>query len=509
MAEISRNTVLAITKETTEGTPVLPSAGTDAVTLQEGFTLTPSFDQLESAELQGSIGKALSVLGAEHPEASISHYMKTSGTEGTEPEFNHLLEAAFGTKVIASTQYDTVASSTAGTSSVAATIIVDTGEGVNFQRGQALLIKDGTNGYNVRNVFSVSSDTLTLGFNLLAAPALGVNLGKACLYKPADSGHPTLTLSEYRGNGGALEVIAGARVTQYGVDITAGDYVNQNFSLRGVGYYFDPINIAAADKYLDFTDDDGTFAAVVAVGLYKDPHDLASALQTAMNSANAGETHTVTYSDTTGKFTIKSTGTVLSLLWNSGTNTANTIGDKIGFVTGSDDSGTAAATGYTSDNAQIWTFPYTASYDTVNPFVAKANEAMIGDFKDYTCFAPSSVKFTLDDTAVDILSVCATSGISGSIISAREVGIDIAYQYTRHDADKFKRFRTGANIQFAYTGGEKSGGNWVAGKVFNIFCPTMTVNSFELVDNNGLVDVNLSLKAYVSSSLGEVYLNFL
>src|SRR5690606_17278141 len=126
-----------------------------------------------------SIGAAAPVLGAEAPALSLNHYLRHSGVEGQEPNFGLLLEGAFGDKSVASTEYDTVANSTAGSSSARAVVKVDSGEGVNFERGHALMIKDQTNGYSIRPVFSISSDDLSLGFNLGNAPGSGVNLGKA------------------------------------------------------------------------------------------------------------------------------------------------------------------------------------------------------------------------------------------------------------------------------------------------------------------------------------------
>lgn len=502
MAEQTRGTVLAIKEEVTEGTPVLPSAGTDFIALQDGFELAPSFNLLENNEIRSSIGKAKSITGLENPTASLDHYVRHSGVEGQEPNFGSLLEAAFGSVEVESTQYDTVPASTTSV------VKVDVAEGATFSRGQALLVKDGTNGYSIRPVFSIASDDLTLGFNLANAPASGVNLGKAVRYYPANSGHKSLTLTNYRANGGALEVIAGAKVNEMKMDVTAGELIKGSFSMQGIKYYFDPINIGATDTKLDFVDDDGTHAATIPSKLYRDPHELAQAIQDAMLTANTGKTPTVLYVDSSGKFTIKTTGTVLTLKFGTGVNLANSISDKIGF-TAADKSGTAATTGYTSDTAQSWAASLTPSYDNSDPLVAKNNEVLLGDSADSSCFCASSLTFTLSNNLQNIPCVCSESGVSGAVVNGRAVTVEIVGLLERHDAEKFKRFRANDETSFLFNFGTKSGGNWVAGKCGMLYIPTATISSFKLGDQDGLVTVEMTLTAFVDSSgNGEVYLNF-
>ena len=80
MAEVTRKSVLALVEEVTRGTAVAPSAATDYTALQEDVTLSPSFDELENAELSSSIGQKQVVLGIERPEMSFSHYLRASGS---------------------------------------------------------------------------------------------------------------------------------------------------------------------------------------------------------------------------------------------------------------------------------------------------------------------------------------------------------------------------------------------------------------------------------------------
>lgn len=491
MAIQTRTNRLAVVVESTEGTPVLPSAGTDFIAIQDDLAMAPEFEVLENAELTGSLGRAKPILGLENPTVSFSHYLRHSGTEGDAPGYGDLLQAALGTEDDAGVEHNTVASSTT------TVIKVDTGEGATYQKGQALLIKDGTNGYSVRHVESVSSDDLTIGFQVGTAPGTGVDLGEAITYLPADSGHQTLTIWEYLGNGGAVQMMAGGRVVDTVISMEAGQLINASYSLEGVGFYFDPITIDSDDIYLDFTDDGGTFAAQVTAKTYKDPYELASDLQSSMNTVQTGETHSVTYSPTTGKFTIAtSTSTVLSLLWNTGTNAANTIGDAIGFSVAANDTG---ATSYAADNAIDYSSPYTPSFDSADPIVAKNMTIRLGDQTDTVCFPASSITTTISTPKVDVLSACAVSGKSSSLISSREISVDLVGTIDQYDAEKFNRFRSNTTTRFQATAGEKTGSNWTAGSVVSLYSSDMTISSFEITDEDGLAIVNMTLTAFVNS----------
>lgn len=503
MAESTRKTVLAVTEEVTAGTPVLPSSGADYVTLQDGFELKPSFESIDNSELSPNVGSKAPILGIEAPTASVGHYFRHSGTEATAPNYDKLIKAALGAKVSAhATERATTTGSTAGTSSAAAIVKLAAG-GTDFERGKAFLLKDGVNGYAIRNVDAISTNDLTASFNLAGAPASGVNTGRAVLYKPSDT-PPSLTLPLYRGNGAALEVMAGSRVSEMTIEAKAGELLNMGFSLEGTKYHFNPIEITASTDTLDFSDG-STRVATVSSKLYKDPHELAQALQDAMNGVSSGIT--VAYSDSNGKFTITKASGTLSLLWNTGANTGQTIGGKLGFVTTSDDTG---ALTYTSDNAQSWASPYSPTSDAnVNPLVVKNSEVMIGDFDDYACSGAQSFKATIANTLQNVPDICEESGIAEKLLSQRVVSTDLVLTLRKHDADKFRRFRQGSDIKFAFNGGIKEGGNWVAGRCVNFYMPQAKVTSYAVTDTDGIVTIEMTLTAYVpANGDGEVYVNF-
>lgn len=495
----NRSSVMGVVIETTEAKAKKPTAGTDFIALQSGFQITPQFEELQSAELQaGSIGKSKSVLGNENPTCSFSHYMRHSGVEGQAPNFSPLVEALFGSKVVTAVERSAAAASTTKIVKLGA------GLGVNFKRGQALLVKDPA-GYSIRNVLSVVGDDLHLSQALPSAPGAGVNLGKAVLYEPAVVDHPTLTIWNYRANGGAIEAMSGSRVLDMSMNIQAGQQINASFNLAGVEYFFNPIEILATNNYLDFLDDATTRAVTVAAKLYKDPNDLASAIQTAMNALGSANVFTVTYSSSTGKFTIASDGATFELHWNTGAHAANSMGAALGFSLVADDTG---ALSYVADSVITLAAPYNPSYDTAQPLVAKSTEVMLGGEDDTACFGAQSINIKVGNQKSDIPDLCEDSGKSGSIISERDVTVEITALLKKFDVDKFTRFREGMNTALTFNAGEKSGGNWIPGKCVNFHIPTGTLTAFSVAEQNGLCVINLSLRAYVESGKGEVFLNF-
>jgi hypothetical protein len=496
MANIqTRTSALAIIKETTENTLKKPSAGTDFVALQDDFSLEPNFTSLDNAELKASLAPSKKILGTGAATASMSHYLRHSGTEGVAPGYGELLEALLGTVVTASTEYNTVASSTTSL------LKVDTGEGAQFQRGQLALIKDPTNGYRIRAIDSIYTDDLTMGFQLPNAPGTGVNLGKCVLYKPLDTtAHPTLSLWHYLGNGGALKAGSGMRVVSGSFDVTAGELINANYSLEGAGFYFNPIEIATGANAVVFDIGGSNLTATLTVGFYKTPIEAADALAAAM-TAQAGVAITVTYSSSTGKFTVsKATGS-LAIDWATGTNTA---GASFGFT--ADDTG---ALTYESDSAISLGAAYTPSYDSSDPLVAKENEVMLGLASEYVCFKASTFNVSINTPKGDKPSICATSGIDGSVITARETTITVSALLEQYDAKQFERLRQNTEIKFQFSFGSKSAGNWIAGKSGAIYSPTCSITSFTTEDADGLVQVNLELAAFANSSgQGEIYIGF-
>ena len=107
--------------------------------------------------------------------------------------------------------------------------------------------------------------------------------------------------------------------------------------------------IGATNKYIDFDEGGAELTATLTAATYTG-QTLCTEVKTQLDSAGA-LTYTVTYSESTGKFTIAATG-AFTIRWQSGTNTANTAGTPLGFNITANDTGEST---YTGDYVSIHT----------------------------------------------------------------------------------------------------------------------------------------------------------
>lgn len=508
MAFQTRSTVLAVKEETTEGELIQPAAGSEFTVLREGFTFEGAVENIETDELVNDIGQSKSFISKEVPAGTLPHYWKHSGVEGQEPDYGIIIESSLGAKVIVSTESVTDVGSTAG-SSTAAPVIVTTALN-ELERGMAVLIKDGTNGFSIRNITAVSDPDITLNYNLSAAPASGVDLGKAVLYKPAATGHPTYSAHLFQAsvNSANRQSIAGCRTTEVAMNMPANEFAEMNFSFEGIEFFYNPIVIDSTNFSLDFNDGGGEENAVIEQKTYKSPVDLAREIESKMN-ALTGDTITVIFNSTgvdAGKFNISTSGGVLSLLWDTGTNTATTIGTTIGFDVASDDTG---ATTYTSDNEQSYDPAFTPVFDAADALVVKENEIFIGDFTRNDCRQASVVTVTVGTPKSDVDDICAVSGVSESLILEREVTLAATLYLQKHEVSDFDNFINNTTTQMMFNGGTKTGGNFDAGKSINVFLESASITANVVADEDGIQVVNVEASAFVTSSTKDVFINFL
>lgn len=496
---LNRASIYAIKEEVTAGTYLPPSTGADFVPLRPGNELSFEPEILESDELLNDIGATKGLIGKEAVSGAHVAYLRHSGVEGQEPEVGLLYESVLGSKSIAAVEYDTVAASTISL------LKVNTGEGASFEVGEALLIKDATNGYSIRNISAITGDDLTLNFNVSVAPALGVNLGKAILYKPEAQGHPTFSTTKYLGNGFAIESSAGNTVTECSVTADANGFGEVNFSFEGTKYLYNAVTITSSNKYLDFTDDAGTFAAIVPEKIYNTPIDLAAALELSMNSVST-EDYSVSYNSNTGKFTIvTATSALFSILWNTGTNTASSIGTTLGFLVAANDTGSLT---YTSDNAQSYAASLTPTYDNADAIIIKGAELFIGTATDNLCVCAQSVSITVSKTVEDVDCICEETGVLEKIPTARTAEMQVTTVLKKYDAALLDALLKNTGISAMFNAGPKIGGNWAPGKCFNVYVKNCTVSAFK-TSGDSFIQVELTLRGFVTTNSKDIYLNFL
>lgn len=99
------------------------------------------------------------------------------------------------------------------------------------------------------------------------------------------------------------------------------------------------LEVTEDNKWLDFDEGAGELSVEVRAGFYT-PSELAEYIESEMNDLGS-ETYTVTFNRSTRKITIAATGS-FDLLWDSGTNTDDTIGELLGYTISADDTGASS-----------------------------------------------------------------------------------------------------------------------------------------------------------------------
>ena len=490
---------LYVVEETTGGTLKAPSSGAEALALQPGFEMSPNTDTQTNEELRASVGPSKPILGLERPTASFSHYLRGHGTQGSTPDFHLLLKSIFGSTSSNGTERATTTGSTT-------TVVNLSAGGTDFARGKAVLLKMAT--YEIRPVHSVSTNALTLGFALNNAPGSGINAGKCVNYTPVNSGHPTLSLWLYRANESNIEAMAGGLVSQLDIDVDVGNLINMSFQVQGTKFFFNPIIITSSNKYIDITTDNVTDdPATIAEGQYQTPQALCAAIVTALTAADPAYTFTCTFSRSTGKFTITASGgTVFSILWQSGANTANSAKTTLGFNNTND---TGALT-YTSDNAQSYADAQTPALDSSDPLVAKDMECLLGDQSSYIRPCIQTMRASIGLDVADVKCLTSSSGVDSKVVRRRNSSIEATFVLEKHEAELFDRYINNTETRFCFNFGPKSGGNWVAGKCGCLYVPQATVSAVRVGEADGTVIFLVTISPYVDSSGNpEIYMNLL
>lgn len=497
----NRKSVLALVEQI-DSKPIAPTNSNQYLALQQGFSFSPEFAELENAELKNSIGRAKTIMGVESPTFSNSHYLRASGVEGQAPNFGLLLKSLLGSQIVNAVEYDTVAGTTDSS------IQLGLGEAANFVKGQALLVKDTVNGYSIRNVLELdlALDTIELSQPVANAITDGTLLGKAITYQAESEGHPSLSIWGYRANGGAVELISDAKVSELGVEIAAGELINGSYTLAGIEYFFNPIEIVAGQTFVDIEIEGAvTISVSLKEGFYKDPHDLAESLTQLLQAGGASDL-VVTYDDE-GKFVFSKDAGSLDLLLDTGVNAANSAWNALGFIDLSAD--LTGALEYTSEVELEYEAPQSPQFDDAEPLVAKHNEVIIGDKDVSACFGARSLNLTVTNEVARQPNLCAPTGFKGQENTSRLVTIAVMATLQKHEAKFFRKFRKNENVQFTFNAGQRAGGQWKAGSCVNVFSPSMTISQWSLTDEDDIVVLEMQLTAYVKKNDKEFFINFL
>lgn len=491
---LQRATIFAVRQETTTGEYVAPNAGSQFVPLRPGNTLSFQAEELASDELLNDIGSAKSFTGKTTSEGSHSAYLRHSGVEGQEPQLGVMYESVMGDKTVNASEYTSQAGSNSSTVNVL--------NGANFYQGQALMLKNGS-GYQIRNIKSIAGNALTLNFKSSASTS-GLSLGKAITYLPVAQGHPTFSATKYLGNGHAIEATAGNTVTELSLTADANGFGEVEFSYQGTKYFFNPIEITASSKFIDWTDDSGSYSAEIAVKVYKTPIELADAIASAMSAAST-EVFQASYDKGVGSFTIETnTSSLFSILWSSGPNAGTTFGPKIGFSVAADDTG---ATTYSGSEISL-NSAISPAYDSADAIIIKGAELFIGTADDNQCICAQSVSMTVSKEVEDVDCICEEEGVKEKIAVSRAVEMTVTAVLNKHEATLLDALLKNSGISAMLNAGPKTGGNWVPGKCFNAYLQNCTVSSYTTTGDS-FIQAEITLKGFVTSSQKDLFINFI
>ena len=230
---VKNNTTWAVIVEDTEGTYKAPASGADYIqALADGAEMVPAKELLERNVFNGSLGKTTPRTGMRSVSGSLPVEMKAAPTEGAAPEYDPLLRAAIGQR----TDRSAVTTKTGNTASVLQIEDADIGD---FAVNDIVMVKEAGE-YHVSPISAVdttaSAANITLLLPMTGAPADNVVIAAAALYKVAESGHPSLSISKYI-EGAVLEQAQGCKVSSMALEnFTTGQIASLNFGFEGLTF---------------------------------------------------------------------------------------------------------------------------------------------------------------------------------------------------------------------------------------------------------------------------------
>lgn len=491
VASLKRASVSAIVEETTIGELKAPTAGSDFIPMRPGESMVAELGTLQPDTFINSIGATKPMAGKEGVSGAYPLYFKGKGADGY-PQYAPFLKSQFGSES-KRTSADTVAAGSTAS-------VINVADGTQYAVGQALLI----NG-EIRNVKSISTNALTMNFAFTAAPTTGDAIAKYYGFKPANSGHPSFSLWNYVASGTEIAAAAGCRTTSTNISMNANGLAEITFNYAGVKNYLNPITITSTNKYIDFENTSAvTKVATLEEKIYRSPQELADEITNKMTAAGA-EVYTCTFASVetnAGKFTITGPGT-FKLLWNTGTNTANSVKATIGYAN-TDDTGAAY---YLSDSAISYPVPFTPTYDSSDPIVLKSNELLIGDSTENLCRKASSLSVTIETPVTDVETICAASGVLEKLILSRAVRLTASILLEKHEIGMFDRLIQNKTTQAMINIGPVSSGDFVATKSINIYLGNASIVSRNRSGDDAIL-VDIEMSGFVTDTLDDVYLGF-
>jgi len=186
----------------------------------------------------------------------------------------------------------------------------------------------------------------------------------------------------------------------------------------GWGYFIIYAGGGTQNNKIDFDEGGAELTATLTASTY-DADTLATEIKTQMDAAG-GLTYTVSYSDSTNKFTI-SAGANFTLKWSTGTNASDSVADTIGFATAADDSG---ASTYTADEIRIH------HTEAINIDLGSAQTVHAAMVRGHNFQSTATVKFQYSDDDFTTVAGSWTFTIQDDILAYQSTA-GVTYRYWR------------------------------------------------------------------------------
>jgi hypothetical protein len=478
MAYVAMKTaVVYVTEEVTEGTPVAPSAGNQAVSiLSDGFELQGEKELVERNNLTSSLVKALPRVGIKTATGTIGVECKASATAGAEPEAGLLFHAALGGK---DTQSATI---TTGTGNATNSIKVDESAGITS--GNIVMLKDTNIGYHITPITAVTAGT------------------KATLTVTGSVGAFTLT-ARYAGVAGnviAFEMVTGGTagaevVTVLGTDIsvqiesgvsTAAQIKARIDASVAAMALLMPVTIGSAgamESFVEDTLDNGVDqVATMLVPSALAPVDGAVVEKfTQYYSANTGHPSLTVTAFMEDAIKMQASGCRVNSLSLDSFETGQIASFSFG-ITGQNYTETLAASGLT------------ASYDGATPPLIL--EACV--YRNGVEIPVQNVALSVENTLAPVQSTCSPNGIIAQRVTEQTISGSITPYMDSTSVALFSAFD--ANTEFSLffrcqnpiTGGKK--------EAVAFYLPTCICTALPKQDADGLMQYSLEFSAGPSAT---------
>lgn len=238
---VKKNITWAVMPEVTEGTHVAPAADTDYVqTLIDGSEMTPAKELLSRSISNGSLGESTPRTGIRSVAGALVCEARASETAGGTPEYHDLMESAMGDERSVTTTTMSDADDVGGNAYSDTIIRLADADASKYEVGDIVMTKR-AGAYHVSPIVSVNNTPGQVEVVLLVADPAGnyvdgIEIEALQMYRTADSGHPSLSISKWI-EGAVLEEANGCKVTSLALEnFATGQLPNFNFSFEGLNF---------------------------------------------------------------------------------------------------------------------------------------------------------------------------------------------------------------------------------------------------------------------------------